>query len=436
MSGSIILNAFLMSVGHHEAAWRLPGVDPTRNVDVRHYQELAQIAEHARMDAVFFGDMLSLLSSDPERRPCEILDPTLLLSAMAAVTDHIGLIASGSTTYEAPYSLARRLASLDMISGGRAGWNIVTTQAAESAANFGLDDVPTLEERYARADEFIEVVTKLWRSWPPGSVVADKAQGVYARRDLVAPIDFKGQYFKVRGPLNVSRSPQGEPVRVQAGSSDAGIAQAARFAEAVFTAQRDMAAAVTFRTKVRDQAQSVGRDPDLVKVLPGVVPIVASTSAKARRLKKELDDVVMHDEGIISLASLLDVDPAELDLDGPLPTDVRDPKTVQTFRSRYALTLDFAQKERMTVREVLNSLAIGRGHWTLVGTPNQVADSLEMWFRAGAADGFNVMCPVLPQHLQVFAEQVIPILQDRNLFRREYDGSTLRDNYRLPQPAV
>jgi FMN-dependent oxidoreductase (nitrilotriacetate monooxygenase family) len=428
------LNAFLMGVGHHEAAWRLPESDPFANTEVGHYQDLARIAERGALDSVFFADSPSLMTH-PARRPAEALDPVVLLAAMSAVTEHVGLIATASTTYDEPYNVARRFASLDTISHGRAGWNVVTSAAEDAGANFGYDTIPGHATRYARAQEFLEVVTGLWAGWEPGAVVADKVAGVYADPAKVRVLDHRGEHFEVRGPLNVGRSPQGSPVLVQAGSSPAGIDLAARFAEAVFTAQRSLEEGQAFYRELKSATARAGRNPDHVKVLPGIVPIIGSTEEEALRRERELDDLIVHEHALHQLADQIGVPVPELDLDGPLPDQVRPAEQIEGNRSRYELTVALARKERLTVRQLLNRLGGGRGHRTVAGTPEQLADTLEQWFRCGAADGFNVMAPVLPSGLEEFVEHVVPVLQQRGLFRREYVGTSLRDHYGLPVPG-
>jgi FMN-dependent oxidoreductase (nitrilotriacetate monooxygenase family) len=428
------LNAFLMSVGHHEASWRLPESDPFASADVGHYQELARIAERGLMDSVFFADSPSLMTN-PARRPAEAIEPTLLLAAMAAVTERIGLIATGSTTYDEPYNVARRFASLDAISRGRAGWNVVTSAAEDAGANFGFDTIPGHATRYARAQEFLEVVTGLWAGWEPDAVVADKASGVYADPARIRPLAHRGEHFSVRGPLNVGRSAQGWPVLVQAGSSPAGIGLAARFAEAVFTAQRSLDDGRRFYRELKAATARAGRNPDHLKVLPGIVPILGGTEEEALRLERELDDLMVHEHALHQLAEQIGVPPRDIDLDGPLPEQVRPTDDIQGNRSRYQLTLDMARREKLTVRQLLNRLGGGRGHRTFTGTPEQVADTLEEWFRGGAADGFNIMPAVLPSGLEAFVDHVVPLLQERGLFRHEYAGSTLRDHYGLPVPG-
>lgn len=429
------LNAFLMGVGHHEAAWRLPGSDPLANTDVAHYQWLGQVAERGKLDSVFFADSPSLMTS-PARRPSESLEPTLLLAAIAAVTDRIGLIATASTTYDEPFNLARRFASLDHLSNGRAGWNSVTTAAADAAANFGYDAIPSHSARYARAEEFIDVVQALWDSWSEDAVLADKDAGVYAQTDLVRTIDHVGEHFRVRGPLNVSRSPQGRPVIVQAGSSGPGTALAARYAEAVFTAQQTLEEAQRFYRDLKHQVDLAGRNPDHVKILPGIVPLVGSTEAEARRIEEELDGLMVHEHALRQLAEAIGVPMAELDLDRPLPDLVRNVDEIEENKSRYTLTVDLARRESLTVRQLLNRLGGGRGHRTFAGTPEQVADTLEQWFTHGAADGFNVMPAAMPSGLEAFVDHVVPILQSRGLFRTEYTGSTLRGHYGLDVPTA
>jgi FMN-dependent oxidoreductase (nitrilotriacetate monooxygenase family) len=434
MHRQMVLNAFLMGVGHHEAAWRLPESNPHANVDLAHYQHLARTAEAGRMDSVFFADSPSLMSS-PARRPAEALDPTLLLAAMSAVTEQVGLIATASTTYEEPFNLARKFASLDHLSGGRAGWNIVTTAAADAAANFGLETMPTHAARYERAREFIEVVLRLWASWDEDAVVADKVAGIYADPQRVRPIDHVGGQFSVRGPLNVSRSVQGRPVLVQAGSSSTGIELAAEYAEAVFTAQRTLEDAQEFYARLKNATAEAGRDPGNIKILPGLVPILGGTEAEAHALEQSLDDLMVHEHALKQLSGSVGIPVAELDLDQPLPDKVADVAEIEDNKSRYALTVTMARREGLTVRQLLNRLGGGRGHRTLAGTPEQVADSLEQWFTQGAADGFNIMPAVLPSGLDAFVSEVVPILQKRGLFREAYTGATLRDHYGLSQDS-
>jgi FMN-dependent oxidoreductase (nitrilotriacetate monooxygenase family) len=428
------LNAFLMSVGHHEAAWRLPESDPYAGWSVRHYQNLARIAERGKLDSVFLADS-PVQQDDPGRRPAGNLEPTILLTALAAVTDRIGLIATASTSYNEPYNLARRFASLDHVSDGRAGWNIVTTAGTGAARNFGLDDVPPHKERYERAAEFVEVSTKLWDSWADGAVIADKQAGIHADAAQVRPVDHRGRFFRVDGPLNVPRSPQGHPLLVQAGSSQDGWHFAARFAEAVFTAQQTLEEAQAFYRDLKKRAAELGRDPETIKILPGIVPVIGDTEAQARELEAELERLINPEYAKRQLAERFGLDPGTLELDRPLPAELPGEDEIEGAKSRHTLIVDLARRENLTVRQLIARLGGGRGHRTFTGTPVQVADAIEEWFDNGAADGFNIMPAVLPSGLAAFVDKVVPILQERGRFRTEYEGTTLRDHYGLPRPA-
>jgi FMN-dependent oxidoreductase (nitrilotriacetate monooxygenase family) len=428
------LNAFLMGVGHHEASWRLAESDPYASWNVRHFQDLARIAERGKLDSIFFADS-PVLQGDPGRRPAGKLEPTVLLTALAGVTEHIGLIATASTSYNDPYNLARRFASVDHVSGGRAGWNIVTTAGADAARNFNLDDVPPHAERYARAAEFLEVATKLWDSWADDAVLADKQTGVHADAAKVRPINHRGRFFRVDGPLNVPRSPQGYPLLVQAGSSEDGKEFAARYAEAVFTAQQTLEEAQTFYADLKKRTAALGRDPEGIKILPGIVPVIGDTEAEARELDAELDRLINPEYAKRQLAERFQLDPDALHLDRPLPADLPAEDEIEGAKSRYTLIVDLARRENLTVRQLIGRLGGGRGHRTFAGTPEQVADAIEAWFDNGAADGFNIMPAVLPSGLTAFVDKVVPILQQRGRFRTEYDGTTLREHYGLPRPA-
>ncbi len=428
------LNAFLMGVGHHEAAWRLPESDPCAHVDVAHFKNLARIAERGKLDSLFLADG-PVLWNNLGRRPGGALEPTVLLTALAAVTEHIGLIATASTTYNEPYNLARRFASLDHISGGRAGWNIVTTAGLDAARNFNLDELPAHRERYQRAAEFVEVSRKLWDSWDDDAVLADKENGVWGDDAKVYPPAHVGQFYKVAGALNVPRSPQGHPLLVQAGSSEDGKDFAARYAEAVFTAHQTLADARDFYADLKRRALALGRDPDTIKILPGIVPILGSTVDEARALEAELERLIRPEYAIEQLAELLKVDPARLHLDRELPADLPEEEEIEGAKSRRTLVVNLGRRERLTVRQLIGRLGGGRGHFTFAGTPTQVADVITEWYREGAADGFNIMPPVLPAGLGSFVDTVVPVLQERGLFRTEYEGRTLRDNYGLPRPV-
>lgn len=424
------LNAFLMGVGHHEAAWRHPRTDARNVLDVAHFQNLGRIAERGTLDSVFFADGLAV-GPRVERNTLAVFEPVTLLSAIAAATEHVGLIATASTSYNEPYTLARAFSSLDHISGGRAGWNIVTSAGADEAANFGLEGIPEHRLRYDRAHEFLEVALKLWDSWEPGSVVLDVDGGRFADPAKVRPIDHAGERFRVRGPLNSPRSPQGRPLLVQAGSSESGKEFAAQYAEAVFTAQRTLGEGVAFYRDLKRRLAKYGRGPDELKVLPGVVPFLGSTEAEAKALEDEFTALISPDYALRQLSTMVGVDLTRHALDAPLPPLPAEHE-IQGNKSRYQLVKDLAEREQLTVRELIARLGGGRGHRTLAGTPEQVADELQLWFEKGAADGFNIMPPYLPGGLEDFVDHVVPLLRRRGLFRPGYTGRTLREHYGLP----
>ncbi|MEV5311924.1 MULTISPECIES: LLM class flavin-dependent oxidoreductase [unclassified Streptomyces] len=428
------LNLFVYPGGHHEAAWRHHGTDPDRLLDIGFYQELARTAERATFDAVFFADGPS--QADNVRYASRFrLEPFTWLSAIAAATERIGLIATASTTYTEPYNLARLFASLDHLSRGRAGWNIVTTGAPQAAGNFGLDAHPAHAERYDRADEFVDVVTRLWDSWEDEALIADQKSGLFADTDRIHPIDHEGRHFRVSGPLNTPRTPQGRPVYVQAGSSEDGRAFAARHAEAVFTAHQTLRSGQEFYADLKTRAAALGRDPDRLLVLPGISPFIGSTEAEARALHQEFDELTQPEYSLELLHRLLGVRLTAEQLDGPVPRELVETGGERGNGSRFQLVLDIIDRERPTVRQLLHRLAGARGHRVVAGTPEQIADQLQEWFEHGAADGFNIMPPWLPGGFDLFTEHVVPILRRRGLFRTEYRGTTLRDHYGLPRPT-
>jgi FMN-dependent oxidoreductase (nitrilotriacetate monooxygenase family) len=434
MTRELHLNAFLMDTGHHEASWRLPESDALAALDVRHYVKLAQLAEEARFDSIFFADGQAAIGTG-EFRASGQLEPLTLLTAVAGATSRIGLIATASTTYNDPFSLARRLATVDHVSGGRAGWNIVTSATEEEAANFSLSGRPLHATRYERADEFLDVATKLWDSWADDHAVGDKAAGLWGEPSRLRRIDHEGTHFRVAGPLNVPRPVQGYPLLVQAGASPDGRAFAAKHAEAIFVAHQTLEQAQRFYADIKAQVAALGRNPDHVVVLPGLVPIIGSTEAEATALAQQLDDLRIAGYGLRQLAQYLEVPESELPLDEPLPRYVVEQERREGFDSRATLVIDLAERENLTVRQLLGRLGGGRGHKVLIGTPEQVADHVETWFTQGAADGFNIMGASLPTGLEVFIETVVPILRARGLFRTEYTGETLREHYGLPRPA-
>jgi FMN-dependent oxidoreductase (nitrilotriacetate monooxygenase family) len=428
------LNAFLHDTGHHEASWRHPDSAVERVGDITWYQEVARTAEAAKLDAVFLADSPAWYGTG--HRPSHEFEPITLLTAIAAVTERIGLISTASTSFHEPYNLARLFSSLDRISGGRAGWNIVTTFSEDAARNFGRDAVASNEDRYARAQEFIDVTTKLWDSWEDDAVVADRASGDYVDVSKVHAVDHVGRYLKVKGPFNAPRSPQGRPVYVQAGSSNEGRAFAARNAEAIFTAHQTLGDAQAFYDDIKSRARSFGRDPDHVLVLPGISPFLGETPDEARELYEYFNSLTVPAYGLNQLEKMGGVSLRHLELDEVVPTDVFGAAghVLDNQRSRTQVIANIVERDRPTLRELLHRLAGGRGHNVVHGTPVQVADTIQHWFENGAADGFNVMPPLYPQLLEAFTEQVVPILQERGLFRTEYAGPTLRDHYGLPRP--
>ncbi|MFH9432795.1 LLM class flavin-dependent oxidoreductase [Streptomyces rochei] len=429
------LNLFVYPGGHHEAAWRHHGTDPTRLLDIGFYQDLARSAERATFDAVFFADGPSL--ADNVRYASRFrLEPFTWLSAVAAATERIGLIATASTTYTEPYNLARLFASLDHLSRGRAGWNIVTTGAPQAAANFGLDAHPVHAERYDRAREFVDVVTRLWDSWEDEALVADQKSGLFADTDRIHEIDHAGRHLKVRGPLNLPRSPQGRPVYVQAGSSEDGRAFAAAYAEAVFTAHQTLRSGQEFYADVKARAAALDRDPRQVIVLPGISPFIGSTEAEARALHQEFNELTQPEYSLHLLQRLLGLELSADELDGPVPRSLIETQGERGNGSRFQLVLDIIDREQPTVRQLLHRLAGARGHRVVAGTPEQIADEIQEWFEHGAADGFNIMPPWLTGGFDLFAEHVVPILRARGLFRTAYTGATLREHYGLPRPAA
>ncbi|AGK51768.1 FMN-dependent oxidoreductase, nitrilotriacetate monooxygenase family protein [Burkholderia thailandensis MSMB121] len=426
------LNVNILHSGFVPSAWRIDEADPRAFVDVSHYVRVARIAEAAKFDAVFLADNASIVDQI-DFRPITALEPTILLAMIAAATTHIGLIGTASTSYNEPFNLARRFASLDHASAGRAGWNVVTTADAGSARNFGLDAVPDHAARYARAAEFVDVVKALWDSWDDDALVGDKASGRFVDTAKVRPIAHRGAHFRVQGPLNLPRPPQGHPVLVQAGGSADGRAFAARHAEAVFSASQSLDEALGYARELKAAAAGFGRDD--IKVLPGLTTIVGATEADAQRRRDELIDLIPLRYGLNRLAGTLGVPVERLAPDAPLPGDLVLPDGGNGNHTFFHATLASARRHGYTVRELIRAMAGGGGHRVIVGTPEQIADDIAHWFDAGAADGFNLMPDVLPGGLQDFVDGVVPILRRRGLFRAEYEGATLRDHLGLSRPV-
>ena len=429
------LNLFIQSRGHHEASWRHPASSPRALSDIAYYREVAQRAEAGLFDSIFLADQLALADT-VAHAASTWLEPITALGALAASTSHIGLIATASTTYSEPFNLARQFASLDHISDGRVGWNIVTSWLAAAARNYGGAGQVSHADRYARGEEFVAVVKALWDSWADDAVLDDRASGHYARADRIRPIDHAGAHYRVAGPLNMPRGPQGRPVFVQAGSSDTGRRFAARHAEAVFTAQMEKKTAQEFYADLKRLVVAEGRAPDQALILPGLSPVIGATEAEAQRLARELADLTDPEVGRKRLSGRFGGhDFSHLALDRPLaPEDFPDPGTVEAARSRTEVIVGLVRREKPTLRQLLAYLAGARGHYTTAGTPEQIADLIEDWFGDGAADGFNVMPPLLPSMLDVFIAEVIPLLQKRGLFRTAYEGRTLREHFGLARP--
>lgn len=437
MGKQMHLNLFIHSRGHHEASWRHPKSSPKALTDISYLTDAAQTAELGLFDSIFLADTL-VVNDDVAQAPRLWLEPISTLGALAMATKKIGLIATASTTYMEPFNLARQFASLDHVSAGRIGWNIVTTWSVPAASNFGANDQISHADRYLRAEEYVKIIKELWDSWSDDAVVDNRTGGLYAKVEGIRPIDHTGDYYQVAGPLNVPRCPQGRPVLVQAGSSEVGREFAARHAEAVFTAHLEMATALDFYKDLKSRAKAQRRDPDSIIILPGFSPIIAGTEAEAKQIAKELNELTDVEVGRKRLMGRFGgYDFSHLPLDRPLTqNDFPDPSTVQAARSRAEVIVGMVTREKPTLRQLLAKLAGARGHFIFAGTPEQVANELELWFKSGAADGFNLMPPIIPWMLEVFVEEVVPVLQQRGLFRKEYKGSMLRDHYGLERPSV
>ena len=433
-SRQLRLGAFMRPVSIHTGAWRYPGAFPDANFNFSHIKRFAQTLERGKFDAFFMADHLAVLNMPIEalKRSHTVtsFEPFTLLSALAGATERIGLVATASTTFDAPYHVARRFASLDHISGGRAGWNIVTTSNPDAALNFGLDDHMEHDERYRRAREFYDVVTGLWDSFADDAFVRDVESGIYFDPGKMHVLNHKGKYYSVRGPLNIARPVQGWPVIVQAGASEAGRQLAAETAEAVFTAQNNLADGRRFYADVKGRMEKLGRPRDHMKILPGALVVGGDTVEEAREKRAKVDSLVNYANAIGSLSIALGHDASKFDPDAPLP-DIPETNASKSGRER---TIALAQREGLTVRQLAQRLG-GYAGLAFVGTPATIADEMEEWLVKDGSDGFNIMFPYLPQGLDDFVDKVVPELQRRGLFRREYEGKTLRENLGLPRPG-
>ena len=428
------LGAFMRPVSIHTGAWRYPGAWPDANFNFERLKQLAQTLERGRFDAFFMADHLALLNMPIEAlqrsHTATSFEPFTLLSALAQHTQHLGLIATASTTFDEPFHIARRFASLDHLSGGRAGWNIVTTSNPDAALNFGREDHMEHDARYDRAREFHDVVTGLWDSWADDAFVRDVDSGRFFDPAKLHVLAHKGEHLSVRGPLHIARPVQGWPVIVQAGASEAGRQLAAETAELIFAAPGTLANARAFYADIKSRMRKLGRDPEHLKILPGAFTIVADTVDEAKAIRAKLDSLVHYDSAIASLSIALGHDASSFDPDGPLP-EVPPTNASQSGRER---VIELARRENLTVRQLAQRLG-GYGGLAFVGTARTIADEMQEWLESEGSDGFNVMFPWLPGGLDAFVDRVVPELQRRGIFRQEYEGRTLRENLGLPRPV-
>ncbi|GMK41740.1 monooxygenase [Paenibacillus sp. CCS19] len=421
-------NVFMRGSGHHSAAWKHPDSSPKEDLDLDYYANIARIAERGLFDSLFMADNYSGLG----RR----LEPFTLLSALAALTKHVGFIATVSTTYNDPYHVARKFASLDHISKGRAAWNIVTGHSKEDAENLSRLEHPDVAKRYEIGDEFVEVTKQLWDSWEEDALLYDRDTGVALDSSKVHEIKFQGQYYKVKGPLNIPRPPQGYPVLVQAGSSENGKELAAKTAEVIFTAQQTLGAAQEFYADVKGRLSKYGRTPDQLLIMPGLSPIVADTEAEARDIEDEFNALLNPKQALRRLSNYFTVDLTEYSLDDLVPVDKAKPygSITSGITSRQEVVVDAAKRDNMTIRQFLARSAAAHGHVSFTGSVIQTADFIENWIRNNGADGFNILPHIYYTGLETFVDKVVPELQNRGLFRTAYEGTTLRENLGLARP--
>jgi alkanesulfonate monooxygenase len=434
--GQMILGLLLSPASSHIAGWRHPKAISNAGMEFEDVLAGARSAEEAKLDFVFLADELcapdgnaQTLSRDPVIYRFE---PLTLLAALSVATERIGLVATQTTTYNEPYHIARKFASLDHLSRGRTGWNLVTSYVAAEARNFSRSEHLKNADRYERAEEFLRVAAGLWDSWDDDAFILDKESGRYFDPDKMHVLDHQGDHFSVRGPLNVLRPPQGRPVQVQAGSSEAGKNLAARHAEVVFTAQNTLDGALAFTQDLKDRAEKAGRSRDSLRVLAGVQTIIGATIEEAQAKYREMQELIHPEVGLARLSQLLGFDVTALPLDEPLPAAI--PET-ETYKSRQQLIVETARRENLTLRELFLQVVGAYGHRVVLGTPESVADELVAWFNAGAVDGYILSPPYLPDGFEEFREHVLPLLQERGLFRTEYIGTTFRDHLGLERPA-
>ncbi|OAH57840.1 nitrilotriacetate monooxygenase [Domibacillus aminovorans] len=431
------LGAFFMIPGHHVAAWRHPKAEAHNVMNFDFLKRLAQTAERGKFDMVFLADGYAVRAKNQKVLDQTVnthFEPFTLLSALSAVTQHVGLVGTVSTTYNEPFHVARKFASLDHLSNGRAAWNVVTSNAEEEARNFNQEHHLLHSKRYDRAGEFVDVVEKLWDSWEDEALIIDKKSAQFAEGSKIHAVNHKGEWFSVEGPLNVSRPVQGHPVVVQAGSSEDGKELAARTAEVIFTAWQTLEEAQAFYSDVKGHMAKYGRKPEELKIMPGIFPVIGKTAEEAEENKRLLEELIPEEAGISLLSAMISFDLSGFPVDGPLP-ELPELDQVNGGKSRFKLLKDLADREGLTIRKLYQRIAGARGHREIKGTPEQIVDQMQEWFENGAADGFNVMPPYLPGGLDDFVDHVIPVLQQRGLFRTEYTGNTLRENLGLKRPA-
>ncbi|MEC0305317.1 LLM class flavin-dependent oxidoreductase [Paenibacillus lautus] len=427
------LGAFLMNYGHHIAAWRHPGSAGVGAVDYDYYKRCTQAAERGKFDMVFLADNNSIPLIEDLQTNVSFLQPEALtmLSSLAGVTEYVGLAGTASTTFNEPYALARRLSTLDHISGGRAAWNVVTSTKDAEARNFGSAVLMEHGKRYERAEEFLQAVTGCWDSWEDDALVLDRQRAVFADTTRIHRVHHEGAFFKVEGPLNMPRSPQGRPVIIEAGTSEAGRRLAAQTADVVFTACESKEDAIRYYREFKDLLKEYGREGEEVKVLPGLLIFLGESEAEALAYHRTFSELIVPEAGVKYVSQLLNADLTGYPVDGPLPDLPREGNS-----SRAIMIMDMAAKSGMSILELGRHYAVSRGHMTMIGTPQQIADRIEDWFRSRACDGFNIMAPLLPGGLEQFVDRVVPLLQQRGVFREDYTGRTLRDHLGLIRPKT
>ncbi len=431
--------AFMNVPSSHPTGWRHPDAVAETDLSFRHLADMARMAEHGRLDAMFFQDSVAIPGSaglyggkpfNPRSGRQAHIEPVSAIAGLAAITSHVGLISTCTTSYNEPYNLARRFLTIDHISGGRVGWNLVTSQAEDEAMNYGLDAHMDHALRYERAAEFHDVVVGLWDSWEDDAFLRDKASGVWFDHTKMHFLNHQGKHFTVRGPLNVARSPQGRPVIAQAGSSDVGMELAARTADMVFTAQPTIKDGQVFCAEMRTRAATYGRGPDHLRIFPGLMPIVGRTESEAREKYEELRELVDDEVGLRGVARLCGgLNIYDYPPDGPLPP--LPPSNAARARQEMIIAMG---KRGMTIREIGRVLGMSQAHRVAYGTPQQLADDMQEWLEADACDGFNLLFAHYPKPLEDFCLLVVPELQRRGIFRTEYEGTTLRANLGVPVP--